>query len=54
MTSLRPVPFPIQNYPRVLMAHGGGGRLMHQLIGRMFMPAFRQSAAGTAARLERV
>ncbi len=34
-------PFPIQNYPRVLMAHGGGGRLTHQLISRMFMTAFR-------------
>jgi hydrogenase expression/formation protein HypE len=22
-------PFPIQDYPHVLMAHGGGGRLMH-------------------------
>jgi len=34
-------PFPIQNYPQVLMAHGGGGKLMHQLIGKMFAPAFR-------------
>ncbi len=33
-------PFPIQNYPEVLLAHGGGGKLMHQLIGRMFLPAF--------------
>ena len=36
-------PFPIQNYPQVLMAHGGGGKLMHQLIGKMFLPAFRNS-----------
>jgi hydrogenase expression/formation protein HypE len=36
-------PFPIQNYPQVLMAHGGGGTLMHQLIGKMFLPAFRNS-----------
>ncbi len=36
-------PFPIQNYPRVLLAHGGGGKLMHQLIGRMFIPAFRNA-----------
>jgi hydrogenase expression/formation protein HypE len=36
-------PFPIQDYPRVLLAHGGGGRLMHQLIGKLFMPAFRNS-----------
>jgi len=34
-------PFPIQNYPQVLLAHGGGGKLMHQLIGQMFVPAFR-------------
>ena len=36
-------PFPIQNYPQVLMAHGGGGKLMHQLIDQMFLPAFRNS-----------
>src|SRR5437879_4753712 len=34
-------PFPIQNYPNVLLAHGGGGKLMHQLIGKMFFQAFR-------------
>jgi hydrogenase expression/formation protein HypE len=34
-------PIPIQQYPHVLMAHGGGGRLMHQLIGKMFVSAFR-------------
>ena len=36
-------PFPIQNYPQVLLAHGGGGKLMHQLIGKMFLPAFSNS-----------
>lgn len=34
-------PFPIQNYPQVLLAHGGGGKLMHQLIGKMILPAFQ-------------
>jgi hydrogenase expression/formation protein HypE len=34
-------PIPIQQYPHVLMAHGGGGRLMHQLIGNLIVPAFR-------------
>jgi hydrogenase expression/formation protein HypE len=34
-------PIPIQQYPHVLLAHGGGGRLMHQLIGKMFLAAFR-------------
>lgn len=33
-------PFPIQDYPQVLLAHGGGGKLMHQLIGKMFLPLF--------------
>ena len=36
-------PIPIQNYPNVLMAHGGGGKLMHQLIGKLFLPVFRNS-----------
>ena len=34
-------PSPIQNYSQVLLAHGGGGKLMHQLISGMFMPLFR-------------
>jgi len=34
-------PIPIQHYPHVLLAHGGGGKLMHQLIGQMFVAAFR-------------
>ena len=33
-------PIPIQNYPQVLLAHGGGGKLMHDLIAKMFMTAF--------------
>jgi len=33
-------PIPISQYPQVLMAHGGGGKLMHQLIGKMFLAAF--------------
>jgi len=33
-------PFPIQNYPQVLLAHGGGGRFMNQLIEKMFMTGF--------------
>ncbi len=34
-------PVPISQYPHVLLAHGGGGKLMHQLIGKMFLEAFR-------------
>jgi len=34
-------PIPINDYPHVLLAHGGGGTLMHQLIQQMFVPTFR-------------
>jgi hydrogenase expression/formation protein HypE len=37
-------PIPISDYPNVLLAHGGGGRLMHQLIEKVFLPAFRNPA----------
>ena len=33
-------PISIQEYPNVLLAHGGGGKLMHGLIEKMFMPSF--------------
>lgn len=33
-------PIPIQDYPHVSMAHGGGGRLMNQLIQEMFVSTF--------------
>ncbi len=33
-------PIPIQQYPHVLLAHGGGGKLMHQLLEKIFAPAF--------------
>ncbi|NLT65425.1 MAG: hydrogenase expression/formation protein HypE [Acidobacteria bacterium] len=36
-------PIPIEQYPNVLLAHGGGGKLTQQLIERMFMPAFSNS-----------
>jgi hydrogenase expression/formation protein HypE len=40
-------PIPISQYPHVLMAHGGGGKLMHQLIGKMFLTAFNNPLLGT-------
>src|ERR1019366_5909623 len=40
-------PLPISQYPNVLMAHGGGGKLMHQLIGKMFLTAFRNPLLDT-------
>jgi len=33
-------PIPISQYPEVLLAHGGGGSLMHRLIEKIFMTAF--------------
>ncbi len=39
-------PMPIDDYPTVLLAHGGGGRLMQMLIERMFLPTFANPALG--------
>ncbi|KPL07054.1 hydrogenase expression/formation protein HypE [bacterium SM23_57] len=33
-------PLPISDYPIILLAHGGGGRLMHQLIESVFVSSF--------------
>jgi len=33
-------PIPKNDYDRVLLAHGGGGTLSHQLINKMFFPHF--------------
>lgn len=33
-------PVPISRYEHVLLAHGGGGRLMHRLLEEIFLPAF--------------
>src|SRR5215472_15607833 len=33
-------PMPLNDHPQVMLAHGGGGRLMDQLIAKMFAPAF--------------
>ncbi len=50
MTTLDPFalacPLPIADYPRVLLAHGGGGRLMNQLIERLFAAAFDNPLLG--------
>jgi hydrogenase expression/formation protein HypE len=40
-------PIPVQEYPTVLLAHGGGGRLTQMLIERMFLPAFHNPALET-------
>lgn len=40
-------PVPIADYPQVLLAHGGGGRLMRDLIEKMFIAAFGNDALET-------
>lgn len=34
-------PIPINEYPRIVLAHGGGGRLMRNLVDKIFCEAFR-------------
>jgi hydrogenase expression/formation protein HypE len=36
-------PIPISQYPQVMLAHGGGGTLMHNLIEKMFISAFKNT-----------
>jgi hydrogenase expression/formation protein HypE len=39
--SILPIcPAPVTDQESILLAHGGGGRLMHELIDRVFLPAF--------------
>ncbi|MHB9025298.1 MAG: hydrogenase expression/formation protein HypE [Armatimonadota bacterium] len=39
-------PTPVSDYPTVLLAHGGGGRLMQSLIEGIFLPAFNNPLLG--------
>ncbi len=40
-------PIPISQYPHVLMAHGGGGKLMHRLLEDVFGKAFSNQILDT-------
>ncbi len=40
-------PIPMSEYPTVLLAHGGGGKLTHQLIERMFVSQFDNEMLAT-------
>ncbi len=40
-------PIPISDYPHVLLAHGGGGRLTQMLIERLFVPTFAHASTAT-------
>ncbi len=44
--------FPLNEYPHVLLAHGGGGKLMNDLIGKMFSAAFGKVNHHDGALLE--
>jgi hydrogenase expression/formation protein HypE len=37
-------PLPIAQYSQVLLAHGGGGKLTHELIEKLILPEFRNPA----------
>ena len=48
-------PVPLPAGPRVLLGHGSGGRLTHELIASLFVPAFdtpELSQLGDAAVIE--
>jgi hydrogenase expression/formation protein HypE len=45
-------PIPISEYPQVLMAHGGGGKLMNMLITKMFRASFPDVADHDGAVIE--
>jgi hydrogenase expression/formation protein HypE len=40
-------PLPLADYPTIVMAHGGGGKLGNELVEHLFLPAFRNSALET-------
>lgn len=42
--AIRSCPLPLPATERILLAHGGGGRLTNQLIESVFLPAFRNPA----------
>jgi hydrogenase expression/formation protein HypE len=33
-------PLPLRDYPRIVLAHGGGGKLSNELVENLFLPAF--------------
>jgi hydrogenase expression/formation protein HypE len=43
MNIQRQCPIPINEYPTIMLAHGGGGRLTNMLIERLFLPTFANS-----------
>jgi hydrogenase expression/formation protein HypE len=44
--TLAQCPMPINDYPTVVMAHGGGGRLSKMLVDKLFFPALGNPTLG--------
>ncbi|MFZ0546904.1 MAG: hydrogenase expression/formation protein HypE [Candidatus Promineifilaceae bacterium] len=42
-------PIPLRRYPQIVMGHGSGGQMMHDLIEHLFAPAFGEDAMGDSA-----
>lgn len=36
-------PLPLQDYPHVILGHGGGGKLSSELVEHIFLPAFQNA-----------
>lgn len=48
-------PLPLRDYPKIVVGHGGGGKLTSDLVEHLFLPAFRNDTLedlGDAAVLE--
>jgi hydrogenase expression/formation protein HypE len=37
-------PLPLRDYPRIVIGHGGGGKLSAELVEHLFLPAFQNAA----------
>ena len=37
-------PLPLRDYPKIVLGHGGGGKLSNELIENIFLPAFSNEA----------
>ncbi len=42
-------PLPLRDHDRIVLGHGGGGRLSAELVEHLFLPAFRSDDAGGGA-----
>ena len=48
-------PLPLRDYPKIVLGHGGGGKLSNELVENLFLPAFSNETLeklGDAAELD--